>query len=155
MGPAPVAHEKKVYLAMILPIGLPVMFPIAASAELSWIAAVLLANVSGILVPNATRVIPVTLTCNPIIQPSNFANLKWNEKLFTAQQFYLYRFRRIFHVNITYLFKDNNKNTKKRCETCSKLTIKTPERRHVNVSWAHVNNFGYYYSSKCIGQVLV
>ena len=68
--------KKKVYLAMILPIGLPVMFPIAASAELSCIAAVLLANVSGILVPNATRVIPVTLTCNPIIQPSNFANLK-------------------------------------------------------------------------------
>ena len=35
--------------------------------------------------------------------------------------------------NITtniYLFKINNKNTRKRCETCSKLTIKTPERRH-------------------------
>ena len=30
-----------------------------------------------------------------------------------------------------YLFKVNNKNTRKRCEICSKLTIKTP----VNVSW--------------------
>ena len=29
-----------------------------------------------------------------------------------------------------YLFKVNNKNTRKRCEICSKLTIKTPERRH-------------------------
>ena len=29
-----------------------------------------------------------------------------------------------------YLFKVNNKNTRTRCEICSKLTIKTPERRH-------------------------
>ena len=28
-----------------------------------------------------------------------------------------------------YLFKVNNRNTRKRCEICSKLTIKTPERR--------------------------
>ena len=29
-----------------------------------------------------------------------------------------------------YLLKFNNKNTRTRCEICSKLTIKTPERRH-------------------------
>ena len=28
------------------------------------------------------------------------------------------------------LFKVNNRNTRKRCEICSKLTIKTPERRY-------------------------
>ena len=28
-----------------------------------------------------------------------------------------------------YLFKVNNRNTRKRCEFCLKLTIKTPERR--------------------------
>ena len=28
-----------------------------------------------------------------------------------------------------YMFKVNNRNTRKRCEICSKLTIKTPERR--------------------------
>ena len=28
-----------------------------------------------------------------------------------------------------YLFKVNNKNTRKSCEICLKLTIKTPERR--------------------------
>ena len=28
-----------------------------------------------------------------------------------------------------YLFKVNKRNTRKRCEICSKLTIKTPERR--------------------------
>ena len=32
-----------------------------------------------------------------------------------------------FPANI-YLFKVNNRNTRKRCEICSKLTIKTPER---------------------------
>ena len=30
-----------------------------------------------------------------------------------------------------YLFKVNYRNTRKRCEICSKLTIKTPERRHL------------------------
>ena len=29
-----------------------------------------------------------------------------------------------------YLFKFNNRNTRKKCEMCSKLTIKTPERHH-------------------------
>ena len=28
------------------------------------------------------------------------------------------------------LFKFNDRNTRKRCEICSKLIIKTPERRH-------------------------
>ena len=36
--------------------------------------------------------------------------------------------KRNFPANI-YLFKVNNKNTRKRCEICSQLTIKTPERR--------------------------
>ena len=38
-----------------------------------------------------------------------------------------------------YLLKVNNRNTRTRCEICSKLTIKTPERRHnfkhVNADW--------------------
>ena len=38
------------------------------------------------------------------------------------------RNQRIFPANI-YLFNVNNRNTRKRCEICSKLTIKTPERR--------------------------
>ena len=29
-----------------------------------------------------------------------------------------------------FMFKVNNRNTRTRCEICSKLTIKTPERRH-------------------------
>ena len=30
-----------------------------------------------------------------------------------------------------YIFKVNNRNTRARCEICSKLTIKTTERRHL------------------------
>ena len=30
-----------------------------------------------------------------------------------------------------YLLRVNNKNNRARCEICSKLTIKTPERRHL------------------------
>ena len=35
-----------------------------------------------------------------------------------------------FRPAYIYLFKVNNKNTRKRCEIYSKLTIKTPERHH-------------------------
>ena len=38
------------------------------------------------------------------------------------------QFINTYQANI-YLRKVNNRNTKKRCEICSKLTIKTPERR--------------------------
>ena len=45
-----------------------------------------------------------------------------------------------------YLFKVNNSNTRKRYEICSKLTIKTPERRHWRrcgvfiVNFKHISN---------------
>ena len=40
-----------------------------------------------------------------------------------------------------YLFKVNNRNTRKMCEIYSKLTIKTPERRRVRRSCVSVVNF--------------
>ena len=40
-----------------------------------------------------------------------------------------------------YMFKVNNKNTRTRCEICSKLTIKTPERRHWRRSDIFIVNF--------------
>ena len=55
----------------------------------------------------------------------------------------LFYFLKEHPINI-YLFKVNNRNTRRRYEICSKLTIKLPERRHVvsvvnfeqvNVSW--------------------
>ena len=53
------------------------------------------------------------------------------------------------------MLKVNNRNTKTRCEICSKLTIKTPERRYfipyssvfivnfekINVGWEDINGF--------------
>ena len=46
----------------------------------------------------------------------------------------------IFSAGI-YLFKYNNRNTRTRCEICSKLTIKTPERRQWRRSGIFIVNF--------------
>ena len=40
-----------------------------------------------------------------------------------------------------YMFKVNNGNTRTRCEICSKLTIKTPERRQWRRSGVFIVNF--------------
>ena len=40
-----------------------------------------------------------------------------------------------------YLFKVNNRSTRKRCEICSKLTIETPERRQWRLSGIFIVNF--------------
>ena len=45
-----------------------------------------------------------------------------------------------FPVGI-YLFKVNNRNTRTRCEICSKLTINTPERRQWRRSGVFIVNF--------------
>ena len=44
------------------------------------------------------------------------------------------------HASI-YLLKVNNRNTIKRCEICSKLTTKIPERRHRRRSGIFIVNF--------------
>ena len=48
----------------------------------------------------------------------------------------------IFPANI-YLFKVNNRSTRKRCEICLKLTIKTPVRRQRRRSGVFTVNFGH------------
>ena len=40
-----------------------------------------------------------------------------------------------------YMFKVNNRNNRTRCEICSKLTIKTPERRQWRRSGVFIVNF--------------
>ena len=40
-----------------------------------------------------------------------------------------------------YMFKVNNRNTRPRCEICSKLTIKTPKRYHLGRSGVFIVNF--------------
>ena len=42
-----------------------------------------------------------------------------------------------------YLLKVNNRNTRARCEICSKLTIKTPERGNWRRSGIFIVNFEY------------
>ena len=42
-----------------------------------------------------------------------------------------------------YMFKVSNRNTRSRCEVYSKLTIKTPERRHWRRSSVFILNFEY------------
>ena len=39
------------------------------------------------------------------------------------------------------MFKGNNRNTRLKCEICSKLTIKTPERRQWRSSGVFIVNF--------------
>ena len=41
----------------------------------------------------------------------------------------------------SYMFKVDNKNTRTRCEICSKLTIKTPKRRHWRRYGVFIVNF--------------
>ena len=45
-----------------------------------------------------------------------------------------------------YMLKADNRNTKLRCEICSKLTIKTPERDHWRCSGAFIVNFWIYFA---------
>ena len=45
-----------------------------------------------------------------------------------------------------YMFKVNNRNTKIRCEICSKLTIKIPKRRHWRRSVVFIVNFKKVYA---------
>ena len=42
-----------------------------------------------------------------------------------------------------FLFKVNNRNNIKKCEVCSKFTIKTPEQRHWHRSGVFIVNFEY------------
>ena len=50
--------------------------------------------------------------------------------------------RGLFPAGI-HLLKINNRNTRTRCEICSKLTIKTSERCHWHRSGVFIANFDY------------
>ena len=50
----------------------------------------------------------------------------------------------IFKMSVPFgnsMFKVHNKNTRTKCETCSKLTIKTPELRNWRRSGVFIVNF--------------
>ena len=45
-----------------------------------------------------------------------------------------------------YLFKVNNRNSTKRCDICSKLTIKKPERHQLCFSWVLLLNLSKFHT---------
>ena len=62
-----------------------------------------------------------------------FAQLRWN--MMSQRQI------NVKYPAGIYLLKVNNRNTRTRCEICSKLTIKTPERRQWRRSGVFIVNF--------------
>ena len=65
---------------------------------------------------------------------------------------YLLKFLLMVTANI-YLFKVNDRNTRKRYDTCSKLTIKTVERRQwrcFDVVIVNFENISHFFCSVCI-----
>ena len=60
----------------------------------------------------------------------------------------------IYPVHI-YLFKVNNKNARKSCATCSKLTIKIPEQRYRRRSGVFIGNFEHISHWCCSGVFIV
>ena len=84
-----------------------------------------------------------TLTLSNTMLPTLarlFNNVKKN--LFTCC------FSVLFKVNPVgiYLFKVNNRNTRTRCEICSRLTIKTSERCHWHSSGVFIVNFNHFHT---------
>ena len=57
----------------------------------------------------------------------------WKNKIIILKQAAVSEYTKTmwnYNPHNIYLFQVNNGNTLKMCEICSKLTIKTPERRH-------------------------
>ena len=57
-----------------------------------------------------------------------------------AEDFIFTRSNKVYLFGI-YLLKVKNRNTRRRCEICSKLKIKTPERRHCHCSIVSIVSF--------------
>lgn len=55
-----------------------------------------------------------------------------------------------FSLSNKYILKVNTRNTKKSCEICSKLTIKTAKRRHWPFSGVFIANFEYVFYCFCV-----
>ena len=87
---------------------------------------------------------------SPRIFIETFCNLSWGEKVhINIKKLILTHLEQVLTFNSTlchqmlheaipagiYLLNVNNRNTRTRCEICSKLTIKIPERRHYCWLW--------------------
>ena len=66
----------------------------------------------------------------------------WLWTYFTSfSSVFIVDFKYVFVYWVYCMFKGNNRNTRTRCEICSKLTIKTPERRYWRRSGVFIVNF--------------
>ena len=86
--------------------------------------------------------IQIFSTCIASVQSSKF----WFSSLpFHFRAFLVVLSQLLLHSCLSpagiYLLKVNNRNTRARCEICSKLTINTPERRHWRRSGVFIVNF--------------
>ena len=61
------------------------------------------------------------------------------DSMYSFSQFFLLDFS--YGTAVNYMFKVNKKNTRTRCKICSKLKIKTPERRHWRRTDVFIVNF--------------
>ena len=74
----------------------------------------------------------------------NWQMFRFRKKLTRTQHPIVFLNRKIkskFNPAGNYMFRVNNRNTRTRCQICSKLTIKTPERRHCRHSGVFIFHF--------------
>ena len=95
---------------------------------------------------------PSIFTNHDILLEENCVSYVYQEYLYNAIQLQILIFFILYGAFLCccsmmlnpagiYLLKVNNRNTKTRCEICSKLTINTPERRHWRRSGVFIVNF--------------
>ena len=79
----------------------------------------------------------------------HFRRKKWFEK-FTIALLLLNKMIIFlkFPAIIIYLFKGSNRNTRKSCQICSKLTVKIPERRYLSASIVAFEQVNFYWVSE-------
>ena len=79
----------------------------------------------------------------------NNANLKEQKFIRKIQNFSFDLVFKYVNASITpagiYLLKVNNRNTRTRCEICSKLTVKIPEQRNKDTRTTPMASFWYLY----------
>ena len=79
---------------------------------------------------------------NVLCRFSNFYPFQDNAPFIYFLKTAMFRFSNIFRVPADiYMHKVNNRNTRTRCKECSKLTIKTSERRQWRRSGVFIVNF--------------
>ena len=75
--------------------------------------------------------------CSHCLLIFNYPHNLFKHLLFSGVDFAVVNLIAIY--NCIYFFKVNNKNTRIRCEICSKLAIKTPEWRHCFRTYFSIN----------------